>query len=60
MRQYTFISAAREFKLLARNEFDEGFIASGAGTLLFAVDTHLIGDVTDTPRLFGAAEQWYS
>lgn len=38
------ISAGREFKLLARNEFDDGFIASGAVTgnaLILRSETHL-------------------
>ena len=38
------ISAGREFKLLARNEFDEGFIASGAvagNALILRSLTHL-------------------
>ena len=38
------ISAERQFKLLARNEFDEGFIASGAvagNTLILRSERHL-------------------
>ena len=38
------ISAEREFKLLAQNEFDDGFIASGAvagNALILRSETHL-------------------
>ena len=38
------ISADREFKLLARNEFSDGFIASGAvagNSLILRSETHL-------------------